>query len=200
LDRVSELRPWVARLDKPSDKEIRIHLSESRRMKALVLMLSVLVIVGCSATPLTVTTKRDEFAKTTTVSLENVSLLFNPDAGLTGGPTSLKLTFFRMIDPSYSPVRLVFASWSDNWVYLTCQDLYWLIDDRSVLVRARREPGSVGGDNVDEFISAEMPFEAIESMANAKSVRGRLCSTEFQLSHEQLLALRQFVSSAKRRP
>ena len=184
-------------LDNQSAKEIRSQ--GERNMKVIVLSLSLLVMVACSVHP-TVNVKRDEFAQTTTVYLENVELLFNAYSHLTGGPTSLKLSFLRMIAPQYSPVQLVFASWSDDWVYLRCHDLYWLINDVSVRVETKRQPGSVRGRYVHEFITTEIPFETIENMVNARSVRGRLCTTEFKLSPEHLSALGQFVTSARRGP
>jgi hypothetical protein len=130
-------------------------------MTKIIAFVALFCLTACvSMRPGNIRVENDEFTKRTTVHLDGMKLLFNAYSHVTGGPTNLDLSLFRIVHPDRSPVMLVFSSWSDNWVYLYCHDLYLLIDDVSVPVKTKRAPGRVQGRYVYEYITAEMPLRA----------------------------------------
>ena len=168
-------------------------------MKLLVAIILALSLAACATTrPGTVRTSYDEFTRSTTVHLDRMQVIFNAYAHLTGGPVSMNLTAYRVVSPNLAPIVLILHTESDGWLYLNCYHLNWLIDGTPIPMRTRRERGQViRGRRVAEYIVAEPPVSVLDRMARAESVRGRLCTTEFELNEEQRAALGDFLVQAK---
>lgn len=94
------------------------------------------------------------------------------------------------------PATLVFALWSvnDDWEYLNCHSLNFLIDGSPLQVDTERKGEVLSGGRVSETIMSTLATKDFLKLVNAKLVEGKLCNTEFKLSAEQMQGLKDVAS------
>jgi hypothetical protein len=92
-------------------------------------------------------------------------------------------------------VVLFFSSTSESWKYLTYNSLRFLVDDSvRIDLGDQDHRGTVGSGYVLEQFFATMSVEQFLELAGARTVAGKLGSTDFALSTSQVMALRDFGS------
>ena len=127
----------------------------------------------------------------TYISLEKA--VIRTMAGMPGGFTLLLIGVAE--EPSSASIGLL--SSSDSWSFLKCNDLDFLADGVPVPVGETSHDGDVGtlggSVSVSETVYALLPASSVLQIAQAKTVEGRLCSTEFVLTPEQIALIGEFA-------
>jgi hypothetical protein len=136
--------------------------------------------------------KYDKFKNTTSISI---------DLKLTQISEDLSISSFFISDgkkiKTPDKVILMITSKSENWNYLNNSDLVFIVDDEIIDLGEMKRTGSVGKGYVLEFLSTTVSIETFLKIINGNKVEGRLFTTEFKLTDEQLEALRDYASRMK---
>jgi len=94
-------------------------------------------------------------------------------------------------------VMIGFSSFSEDWEYLTSRKLTFLVDDKPLEIGSLDHDGRVGSGYLFETLSQLIPLSQFLRIVNAKNVEGKLFTTEFKFTEEQLEALRDYASRMK---
>ena len=86
---------------------------------------------------------------------------------------------------------------SNSWQYLECHSLNFLVDGQPVPAGDTEHDGTVGLGYVIEYVRFHAPLNLVERMAQARSVEGKLCNTEFTFKPETLRLMRDFASTVR---
>jgi len=122
------------------------------------------------------------------------------DLGLkfTGLPNIRKFSAFYLYDGSVPTipdgVSIGFFSMSEDWEFLRGTSLDLLLDDKPLHLGDMDRSGDVGRGYVTESMYLIIPLETFLEIANASKIEIKLFSTEFELSHEQIEALKHYAS------
>ncbi|HZQ11022.1 MAG TPA: hypothetical protein VFD70_30910 [Anaerolineae bacterium] len=92
-----------------------------------------------------------------------------------------------------SEVDVAFLSVHDDWEYLECHDLTFLIDNQPLKVKTDHD-GSVGSGYVVETVAGYINTDDFLTLVNAQKVEGQLCRDEFVLTNDQMNALKDVAS------
>jgi hypothetical protein len=126
-----------------------------------------------------VTTETDRFTQSSIISYVNPTKdTFN----------QLNFMIHAVHKGNESTARLTFYSNSENWKYLDCHDLKWLVDGKPLDLPTAYHKGSVQRRGVAESISQAITSEQLIQMGSAHTVDYRLCSNEGQLSSSDISA------------
>ena len=95
-----------------------------------------------------------------------------------------------------TPTQIVlrFVSKSKDWEYLRNSILDFLVDGNRIRVGEMKRDGTVGSGYVLEFLTIKIPVETFLEIINGTNVEGKLFTTEFKLTEQQLEAFRDFAS------
>ena len=89
-------------------------------------------------------------------------------------------------------------STSPSWRFNTCNDLIFLIDGERYSPTGIRHDGFVnsntGSLHVVEFVTYDIDHSIANRISSANSVRGQLCSVEFELSKDNKSALKSLIN------
>ena len=141
--------------------------------------------------------KYDKFKNKTIVSL---SLDLKPSKiRYSSNKLAFNSFFFYLGEKVKTPsfVMIAFQSTTDDWEYLRSHELTFLIDDKPLEIGTLKHKGSVGKGYVIEFLSKLIPLSHFLMIVNSKKVDGKLFTTEFRFTEEQLEALRDYASRMK---
>lgn len=184
-------------------------------MEKIILLVSFLLLLGCSTLTLeqpkrtygiqptpngTIQTKYDEFDKQTTVYVRRMILQYPKDDGTPSDLTSpLEL---GIITGDSDIVSVMISRSGIGWSYLGCNYIKWLLDGEPFLeFRKAQHDGNVfSGGYVSEHVSQYLRKKEFLEMANARSLRGRLCNTEFSLTPEQIDTLKKVENMLDKNP
>ncbi len=135
----------------------------------------------------------DRFKNTTEVSLL-------PDYGeMISAEQGALFVFYSYAEKTPRPPSVVgigFWSVNDNWEYLRCHNLIFLVDGAPLAVETQHE-GEVMSGNVSESVIGQIGIRDFLTLVGAQSIEGKLCNTEFKLTTEQREALRDVASRMK---
>ncbi len=154
-----------------------------------------------------VTVEYDEFQKTTLIMYQTVARIEEIDIKQRqriNWPIALEVNL-RTIQGNPGGRSLLSLNSRGNgaWVYLKCHSLTLLVDGASITLETEHD-GDVGsgvdGVSISEYVKAELALSTLLAMAEAKEVRGQLCSDKFSLSPAQLVTLKDFVKQAALAP
>jgi hypothetical protein len=144
----------------------------------------------------TVSVEVDEGDDTTTVTTEPSRLERE------GGGARHWITFRAEKSNGSAAVRpeLIIATAASQGQYRDVRQLDLVVDGQAVacdVVKYRSQPntsvrGSAGRPSEEETVTAALSMSSLDRLAQASSVRGTLGGTAFQLTPEQLAALRAF--------
>lgn len=114
----------------------------------------------------------------------------------TSGPRSLFVSYtYEGNTPAPPPfVGMALFTSSDEWMYLKCHSLAFLLDDTMPIELETEHDGDVGSGYVIEYVSSFLSLEEFLQIVNAQKVEGKLCNDEFQFTDEQMEALRDVAS------
>ena len=169
-------------------------------MRSAILLVTSLLAMAALADPGTgrISVKEDEFSGSSTVILDELKLQGELDF------TAFLATKIegRKTDPvlaglfgKLSGVAVQFTSSNQKWRFLQCHTLNWLADgDR--ISSATKHDGTLGSGYVLEFVDTTIPFTIFVKMATSKSLRGKLCNTEFEFTTAQIGTLKTFAEQA----
>lgn len=143
--------------------------------------------LGCR-TP-TLEFRYDEFSGAHTLSSAKVRL-----GNVT--PTLRFYTYAVTVDGTVPTISVFLLSSTDEWRFLKCHDLMWLVDERRLPLMPTKHDGTVYRGGVAETIRQDMPVEVFRTLVNAQQVRGRLCDTKFRLNGPHLEHLSAFARAA----
>lgn len=95
-----------------------------------------------------------------------------------------------------------FISGSEDWRYIDCHHLDWLVDDKRATTGESSHEGSViSHDRVLEYIDTAPTPAQVAKLASGTKVEAKICNTEIVLSDEDMQALRelnQVVATTKK--
>ncbi len=86
---------------------------------------------------------------------------------------------------------------SNSWQYLRCHFVNFLIDGQPVDAGDTEHDGTVGRGYVIEYVKFNVSLSLIDRMAQARSVEGKVCNTEFTFKPETLRLMRDFASTVR---
>ena len=137
-----------------------------------------------------VTEEYDRFSDFTFVNLTSeVGWMYGPEDGL------YVICGYDGTSPSIPLfVEIGFQSSSDDWDYLDCHSVYFLIDDSIRLHPDTEHDGTVGNGWVLEMVSMYLDTSDFLKIVNAEKVEVSLCNDEFTLTDNQMEALRDAAS------
>lgn len=99
-----------------------------------------------------------------------------------------------------SPIRLTVATLSvtpSHWPMADCHNLDFLANGAPVALSSEKYDNQIQRNVIDTYywerVHVDVDEAEFEKMANAESVEGRLCNTEFALSREQIEQMRAFL-------
>lgn len=132
-----------------------------------------------------VTTKEDEFTGTKSVVLDGLDL-----------GSQLRAVAFAL--PGGTVVRLQITAWNTEWAYLKCHSLDWQLDGRPQPGPPTSHDGDVNSSpsgGVYEYISQNIPFKLFRRIAQASTVKARLCNHVLEFTPQQISSLRVFADT-----
>lgn len=94
--------------------------------------------------------------------------------------------------PSHLTLR--FVSNSKDWKYLRNSKIIFLVDGKRIDLGEMKRDGRVGSGYVLEFLTKIISTDTFLEIINGSDVEGKLFTTEFKLTEEQLEAFRDFAS------
>lgn len=134
---------------------------------------------------------------------DKTTLAINYPGGMKIDHTNLEIGFLfefsgrslaQQVRPS-SKLTLMIDSKSENWEYLQFgHDLDFLVDGERMSIGTLDHDGSVGEGYVLEFMAAHISVSQFLRLANAKTIEGKLSTTEFSLSSDQIETIKDFAS------
>lgn len=147
-----------------------------------------------------ITRIHDEFRKSETVEFRmrlphDLTLHGMVTVARHGRDLTRDVTAWGVQGEAHGPL-LTLISGSDRWRYLRCHSLVFLLDDESMPVESSHM-GDVGRAGVAEAVYFRLPFSEFVRFSLANSIRGRLCRDEFQLTSNQIHALREFARETR---
>ncbi len=132
----------------------------------------------------------DRFKGETTVSLA-------PDLLNTRNtPNNWSVFFSYKGETPAPPLSVLAVLWyvADEWTYLNCHSLDLLLDGNTTISPKTEHDGDVKTGYVIERVLFQLTTSEFLQIANAKTVEGKLCNTEFALSEGQIQAMRDTAS------
>lgn len=139
----------------------------------------------------TITEEYDRFKKETVITMYS-SLADS----FKGRPHGLVVIYSYPGEKAQIPdkVEIGFSSTYEDWTYLRCHDLTFLIDGEPVSVRSEHIGDVLSGGSVAETVIGFLTPQIFLQMANAKKLEGKICNDEFVFSESQMEALRDTAS------
>jgi hypothetical protein len=138
--------------------------------------------------------KTDRFSGVTTVSLKQTDLFKKPDH-------RLAIALQIRLDPRKGDEEAVltrFFSYSESAILFGDMEIHCLVDEKPLsLGKARHGQRGVLPGSPNE-INAVIGLQNFEKIADGKKVEMRLGSVEWVFPNQSLLAIREFVSTAKK--
>lgn len=156
----------------------------------------ILFLSSCAFTPATPTieTTYDPYLETEMITAGpfdiSYALSWDVNKGTSDGDSVYLIYFTR---------NGALDSQSTDWLYLENHELYFLIDNQSYHVGSGSHDGNVmttssGSPYALETLTYKVKPKLIRKLSQGKSVSGRVGSTEFTVTNEQLDTLKKFVS------
>ena len=131
-----------------------------------------------------VTTEHDEFTGQDSVILKNMDL---------GG----QLYLFLLMKPNGKTVSVMLMYFANDWGFLKCHPIDWLIDGKPSPGPKTAHDGEVTSRGVTETITQELPVDFFAKIVTGETVKGRLCTYEFAFTDDQRQTIRTFAETAK---
>jgi hypothetical protein len=153
----------------------------ARSLSLFIVAIPVMVLAGSHGE---VTTEHDEFTGQDSVILKNMDL---------GG----QLYLFLFMKPSAKTVSVMLMYFANDWGFLKCHPIDWLIDGKPAPGPKTVHDGEVTSRGVTETITQELPVAFFTKIVAAETVKGRICTYEFSFSDDQRQTLRTFAETAK---
>lgn len=126
-----------------------------------------------------VTTEHDKFTGETTIALTMMDL---------GGQVYLS----AFAKPNADHITLSFWVRGRTWGFVKCHPVDWLIDEAPAPGPPTVHDGEVTENGVEETIRQVLPVAFFRRFNTAKTLKGRLCSYEFDFTDDQRQTLREF--------
>ena len=163
-------------------------------MKNVIVSIMTIMILcfftGCASME---TKTYNEFTDTSTVELK-ISLLFQ-------SWSINRLSFFHYSGGNFGEncvgdghIRAMLFCANENWYYLNCHHLYFLVDGESFEMTTNHE-GSVPGCYVTEYIWFDTTPAFLAKIKNAKTIKFKLCNTVVDLKPNQIDNIKQFLNN-----
>jgi hypothetical protein len=93
-------------------------------------------------------------------------------------------------------ISILFHTSGQEWQFLKCHSLNWLVDGTPLPMPETTHDGDVGSGFVMEHIHVTVPPTVFLKLASAAAIRGRIYTTAFMLTVDQVRSLRSFAEQA----
>lgn len=110
-------------------------------------------------------------------------------------PTTTGVGRIGLVDVGSDQISMSLTSSAASWQFLRCHSLSILIDDTPVQLGEGEHHGDVTQHGVIEQVRYRIDRGIVVAMSNAGRLRGRLCTTVFDITPEQIALLREFVAA-----
>jgi hypothetical protein len=94
-------------------------------------------------------------------------------------------------------VYMILATSGEDWEYLRCHDVRWLLDGKRWAPKETGHEGQVFNGGVAEMMLFTLTLPEMEAIGAAKSAEFQVCTDEFALTAEQSAAILDVVRRAK---